>query len=361
MGCLIWGIAIVLAAALAAVPAVGPILSLAVLGGAWLLHWQARKSAPPRPQGIVGAAPSELRLHEAPRKPTGPNERKHQAAPPTGVPFEAWHHPVERLEVVGEWYRKGAIRSLFKGIPHSRPEGAVLNLPAALSDDSGNPYDSSAVAVWMNGHHVGYMPRELAAVWSPTVRQLARDGRHLVVPARAWASSARGTMNARVTLHLPPANGLAPANALPAEPHVVLPAGSSIQVTREEDHMDVLTRHIHHGEVPIAATLHAIHEIRPRSSVETVEVRISGERIGILSPTQSANLLPLVKHVEARGLLPVTRATVKGNQLKADVTLRVQKAQEIDPAWLDTLGPPLPPKPRESRPDYEWDDETSTS
>jgi hypothetical protein len=78
-----------------------------------------------------------------------------------------------------------------------------------------------------------------------------------------------------------------------------------------------------------------------------VEVRLDGARVGVLSSTQAANMLPLIKHVEERDLVPVARAVLQGNELKADVVLSVAKAQDVDPAWLITLGPPAvkPPPP----------------
>ncbi|SNS42634.1 hypothetical protein SAMN06309944_0206 [Micrococcales bacterium KH10] len=281
----------------------------------------------------------------------------HVAAAPVGDPIEPWVQRGTRGEVVGEAYRDGAFRKLFQGIDTSGYDGAELHLPAALADDSDNPYDSNAVAVWIGGHHVGYLDRYTAEEYHPIVADLAAMGRHLSLGSRTWMSTAGRHVNARVTLSLPPVNGIRPANNLPDEAHVVLPTGSTIQVTKEEDHMDVLSKIVEHSpEVHVAATLHAIHEIRPRSSVETVEIDIDGERVGILTPTQAANMLPLVKFFEERGIVPVAKATVKGSSLKADVTLNVIKAQEAEQDWLDSFGPPLPPKPIVSR-GSEWDDD----
>jgi len=196
--------------------------------------------------------------------------------------------------------------------PASRIDPFAVGRCAEIPNDSGNPYDSRAVAIWVGGQHVGYLDRDTARIWHPTVAGLAALDRHLTLPSRVWASTARGTMSARVTLYAPACDAVRPANELPEEPHVVLPVGSTIQVTKEGEHMDVLSAYAAGGEKPIAVTLHAIHEIRPRSAFETVEVRLDGERVGILTPTQAGNLLPLVKHVEDRGQVPVARATLKG-------------------------------------------------
>ena len=146
----------------------------------------------------------------------------------------------------------------------------------------------------------------------------------------------------------------AAGTAVDTEPHVILPTGSTIQVTREEDHMDVLAKWAKGSDAAVAVTLRAIHEMRARSSFETVEVHLDGERVGILTPQQAANMLPVVKYIEARRLVPVARATLRGNALKADVTLHVAKSQDVDHEWLATLGPELPPEPHTERAPYEW-------
>lgn len=41
--------------------------------------------------------------------------------------------------------------------------GIEIGDPAVLVAEPDNPYDSSAIAVWVRGRHVGYLQRELAA------------------------------------------------------------------------------------------------------------------------------------------------------------------------------------------------------
>jgi hypothetical protein len=59
--------------------------------------------------------------------------------------------------------------------------------------------------------------------------------------------------------------------------------------------MDVLRPLLdaHGHDVPIAATLHCVTQARARSTLDVVEVRIDGRRVGILSPTQSGNSVSL--------------------------------------------------------------------
>ena len=194
------------------------------------------------------------------------------------------------------------------------------------------------------------------------VADLARDGMVLQVPARAWV----GDVAMYLSAWLPAPDAVLPSNGLPEEPHAVLPPGRKIQVAKEDEHMDVLRDYVLRGSEAdnhVAATLRSINEIRPRSSYEAVQVEIDGRRVGVLTKLQSDKLLPLVKHIEQRGLLPVVRAAVKGTRLKADVVLDCVDAQTVEDDWLDDLGEVVTDAnvdktpAAQARPDFDWDDE----
>lgn len=70
-------------------------------------------------------------------------------------------------------------------------------------------------------------------------------------------------------------------------------------------------------------------EQRPRSTVQVVELRIDGQRVGVPTPTQTSNLLPLVRLADRGSRAATARAVVRGNSLKADVTLYVARAQDV--------------------------------
>ncbi|MFI2488519.1 HIRAN domain-containing protein [Promicromonospora kroppenstedtii] len=267
---------------------------------------------------------------------------EHAPPRPTGEPIDPWTTKTVYAEVAGETYRQDEIRRVFAGTRYESDAGAEIMGQALLSDDSANPYDGNAVAVWFNGEHVGYLSADDAEKYSPIVRELAAQGRVLRVEARAWARERQDDdyygsgLGARITV-FPPADPIAirPVNNLPEGPHVVLPTGRAVQVTKEDQHMTVLGEVVAHGTGSgIVATLHAVEEQRARSTTELVEVRYNGQRIGVLSAQMSNQLLSLVKYIEARDKVPVARATVVGSRLQADVTLNVARAAEVDDAWL---------------------------
>lgn len=263
----------------------------------------------------------------------------HNPPNPHGEPFEPWSQHTTQREVAGEYYRLDNVKRLFTraGARVDAPGGAELRHPAALVPDGGNPYDPNAVAVFVQGLHVGYLERPNAATYHQAIAAATTSyGRVINVSSRQWMGpGSRGDLIARVTLDLPAPNGFVPVNGLP-KGGVELPTGSTVQVAQEDQHMDILRPILeaHGHEVPVAATLHCVTQARARSTLDVVEVRIDGQRVGVLSPTQSGNFRELVRHLEERGRLPVARAVLRGNPVKAEVTLFIAKPQDIEPQWF---------------------------
>jgi hypothetical protein len=320
--------------------------------------WRSISSPPepPRPP----TTPSGQSLFDAPAQsramqPRSASKDSYRPPAPSCEPIEAWGL-CSPYEVVGEFYYGDNIARLFQGVPGFRTEGgAELQIPATLVAAPDNPHGAGhAIAVWMGGQHVGYIASEDAAMHFPDVMRLRVRGEEVALDGRLWARRDGTRVYARATIWLPaPGDYEAPMEFLPDGPYVVLPTGGRIQVTREDEHMDAIVPHlVPDGARSIAVTLHAITEIRPRSAVDAIEVRLQGERVGILTPTQTANVKPLVEYVEQRGSEAVARATLVGNQIKADVTLHLSKAQDVDQGWLDALGEPG----RTSARGRDWDD-----
>lgn len=304
--------------------------------------WRSGASppAPPRPRPPAGPSLFDVPAQSRAPRPRSLSKDSYCPPAPSCKPVEPWGL-CSPYEVVGEFYYGDNIARLFQGVAGFRFEGgAELRLPAILVAAPDNPHgDGHAIAVWMGGQHVGYIASEDAARHFPDVMRLRRRGEEAELNGRLWARREGDRVYARATIWLPDAGDYEPpADYLPDGPYVVLPAGSKVQVTREDEHMDALEPHVVAGNTrSVAATLRMTTENRPRSVRESVEVSIQGQRVGILTPTQTANLKPLVEYVATRGKTAVVRATVVGNQLKADVTLHVAKAHDVDQGWLDRI------------------------
>lgn len=284
--------------------------------------------------GRSTAAPELRRLE---RK----NSPDHIPPSPAGRGKEAWSPRTRQLEVAGEWYRADNLRTLFTRHSKVSEAGAEIRLPAVLVPDSTNPHDDNAVAVYVDGLHVGYMERAEAKKYHRHISGL--PGGELVVTSRQWMRASPNDIWARVTLSLPIPEHLLCPN--PFRPDCVsLPPGSTIQVTKEEDYMGHLVGLIdrYGSDAVVAASLRSITEERPRSAVDLVAVDIDGQQVGVLSTTQTANFLPLVRKAEAEGRQIFCRASLRGNTLKADVALHARKAHELDEIELTELFAPRP-------------------
>ena len=260
----------------------------------------------------------------------------HVPPAPSGRAVEAWSPRTQQYEVAGEWYRAESLRALFNRHAKVSDAGAEIRLEAVLVPDPSNPFDNRAVAVFVDGFHVGYMERSDAATYHSAIASL--PGGELIVPSRQWLRGTAHDTWARVTLSLPRPGDLGCPNSLD-ENCVILAPGSTIQVTREDQHMEHLAALLSRfgSESVVAASLRAVVEQRPRSTIEVVAVDIDGHQVGVLSPTQTANFLPLVRRAESEGRSVICRASLRGNSLKADVALHARKVHELDDLELEKL------------------------
>src|SRR5438034_2000020 len=107
------------------------------------------------------------------------------------------------VQVVGEAYRQAEVASVAGGVGTDGP--IRTEHIAALIPEPTNQYDSNAIKVDIDGHHVGYLARDLAVAYGPIVRWLQRRGRYLGVRAHLYAGWDRGDSRSptiEVTLHL---------------------------------------------------------------------------------------------------------------------------------------------------------------
>ena len=270
------------------------------------------------------------------RKVDRKSTREHVPPFPTGRAVEAWSPRTQQLEVAGEWYRAESLRTLFERHAKVSDSGAEIRLAAVLVPDPSNPFDKRAVSVFVDGLHVGYMERPDATVYHDVITKL--PGGELSVPSRQWLRGTSQDTWARVTLSLPKPEHLECPNPVNVD-CVSLPPGSTVQVTREEEHMEHLATLLSRfgSETVVAASLRSVTEQRPRSTVELVAVDIDGQQVGVLSTTQTANFLPLVRRAESEERNLMCRASLRGNSLKADVALHARKAHEFDDEEMQKL------------------------
>jgi len=252
-----------------------------------------------------------------------------------------WHNQ----EVAGESNYFDAIQKVIGPVDDRGTETVVT---AELVPEPTNRHDKNAVQVLIQGLTVGYLPREDAQRYQPVLSKLLAQDYQPHVGARVWGRMAteydydrKGQLVERqqfvgsVRLDLAEPHLLTPANLPPYSTYVVLPIGGAIQVTDEDKHMPNLVPLLSaEGECWVHTTMHEITESTARTTKNLVEVRIDEAVAGKLTPKMSSELLPVIRHMHSKGIVTVCRAILKGNQLKADVTLYVARTGDISAEWL---------------------------
>ncbi|PSK66677.1 hypothetical protein B0E53_01317 [Micromonospora sp. MH33] len=257
-------------------------------------------------------------------------------------PFDLWgQRGWCSQEVVGESNYAKEIRAALGA--DFKSYGSEVEKDVYLIPEPTNRFDPNAVKVVYGGQTLGYLPKDQAKAYSPVLTALVNEGWTPQVRARIWGREEeewdgrrRPQFVGSVTLDLTEPHMIVPANMPPADLHVMLPHGRVVQVTGEEKYMTHLAQLLSpQGECWIYATLHQVEQQRARSTRTLVEVRVNGEPAGTLSPATSAEMLPVLAHLSELGMLTAARAVLKGNRVKADVTLNVCKASSLTDAWLD--------------------------
>lgn len=246
------------------------------------------------------------------------------------------------VEVEGEFARVDAIHKALGRKPRRDEEVVDEDLIAALVPEPKNKFDSNAVMVKINGQHVGYLAREDAARYKPMLAEVLKYGYAPATRARIWASARPDWDNPRklryvanIRLALNPPHLIVPLNDPPHEAYSILPWGSALQVTGEEQHQRVLGDYLNaEGDGVALGTLHIIPGGTARAPKELIELQIDGERVGQLTPASSAHFVPTVRHLEHAGLSAVAWLRVKGNAIAAQVTIQATKAHELPADWF---------------------------
>lgn len=252
------------------------------------------------------------------------------------------------VEVVGQHAYSHAIKAALcdSGAPIAagsdrETEGFSIELVA----EPDNPYDVNAISVRWRNQVLGYLSQEDAIRYVQPVSRIIASGLTAATTARIWAYDDGERLQTRVTVALPEPGMIAPLNEAPGGITTLVPWGSAIQVLKEEDHFDVLFNHVpSEGTGLLLVSLHtAIRTLRNGVERPFVEIRLNGERVGELSNTTSAHLLPLLEHTATIGETAVAYAKITGSALAAELVLHAAKATEISNDWLSD-GPHAAPK-----------------
>lgn len=243
-----------------------------------------------------------------------------------------------------------AIRSLF---PAEWPGGGQqLSLEAQLISEPEGPRGPWSTSVRVDGRTIGYLGGDDARPWAGVLRRIVASGLIPTTSAQIYGYEYDGwdgiEFRPTVCIGLGDPEDAVPLNEPPETPYTMLPRSSFVQVTKEDEHFDVLANFVPpHGHGVLFVTL---HEHPPAGKAkEHVEVRIDDARIGQLTPQMSQRFLPMIKHLHARGLITACWGDITGSAVAAEVRIDAVKANEATsdvldgtPVTIPRLVPPLP-------------------
>lgn len=191
--------------------------------------------------------------------------RDNQEAASGLAEFPLWGQRWPNVEVAGESHHSTAIAPLFTTpVPEDGVEGTFT---AHLVPEPTNRYDRNAVQVVIGGNLVGYLPKESAGAYQPSLLALRDDGRAATVEARVWArpeieydydrrgnavTRPTGRLHARVTLALAAPHLILPLNLAPGG--LELPAGRALKLTSNDAVTEAWVSRRRGGSLPPAAS-----------------------------------------------------------------------------------------------------------
>lgn len=249
-------------------------------------------------------------------------------------------------EVVGE---KSYGATIHRLLPSDwSPNGTEVRRTFELIPEPANPHDSWAISVRADGHTVGYLPRETCQAWANVVRRVIASGYLPVVPGRVYAFDAVDwdkwegigdppkDFAAKIQLKLGDPHTALPINDPPSAAYTLIPRSAIVQVTKEDEHSAALLKFVPaSGYGLLFVTLHECVSGRGPSTKPVVEVRIDDERIGQLTPQMSQRFLPMIRHLQSRGLVTACWGDITGSAVAAEVRIDGIKANEADSTILD--------------------------
>lgn len=257
------------------------------------------------------------------------------------------------LDLVGEFYRRDLILKIIGGGPiGDEPKRASFQVELVPEPDNPHSPKGDAISARVGGRVIGYLSSSDAAKWSPVIHRIAASGATVVTPGNVFAYNRekwvgdgkyRTEVELNVRVGLPEPELIIPLNVDSLSSVSVLPWGSALQVTKEEDHFDHLFEYVPAGgEGVVVLTMHRLEQTLKNGTVkELVEVRLDGERVGQLTSATSQHYLATIRHAEDMGKELGVWAKLRGSSVAAELVIQGARAIDLPDPWLSAM-PTLP-------------------
>jgi hypothetical protein len=243
-------------------------------------------------------------------------------------------------ELDGQTTQKAVVRSLFPA--DWSGESTQIDRDFELIPEPEGPHGIWGTSVRADDRTLGYLTDEDGRAWAGVLRRIVASGLIPVTRGQIWGYESDWDeieFEARVRVSLGEPAQAAPINDPPGSPYTMLPRSSIVQVTKEDQHTDALLKFVPaDGYGVLFVTLHEQFPMRGAAR-PYVEVRIDDEPIGQLSPQMSQRFLPMIRHLQGRGLMTACWGDISGSPVAAEVRIDGVKSNEATAELLD--GTPL--------------------
>lgn len=214
---------------------------------------------------------------------------------------------------------------------------------AQIGADTAAPARRSAINRSPIALTLGYIDDEDAPAWAGVVRRIVASGFIPTTSGQIWANdydwNGLDDFSTYVRIGLGSPREALPINDPPSVPYTTLPRSSIVQVTKEDQYTDALLKFVPpSGYGVLFVTLHEHAPLRSQANAR-VEVRIDDECIGQFTPQMGTRFLPMIRHLEDRGLVTACWGDITGSAVAAEVRIDGVKANEANDDVLD--GNPL--------------------
>lgn len=294
MGCgglILFGVVLAVAALVFQIPYAGPPIAVVIFIGAVWIYVAYKKAPAPPTQDAAQLSPTAQTIQPAQPAATAPASATHEA---TLVRLGS----CGRQGVAGEYYRA---KDLARVVARRRAGQAGdwangLRELALLEREPRNRHDRNAVRVRMFAQGswltVGYLPRDTALRWQPTLIALERRGVVGSCPALIYRDG-RGD-GYQIVLSLSAPESAVFGNGLP-DGAETLDAERECAVTGEQQYQEALSAR--DGWLgPVWATLHpATVPTGKQAGAPTIEAHIDGEIVGTLTAAQGERYSGLLR------------------------------------------------------------------
>lgn len=237
------------------------------------------------------------------------------------------------VDVVGEFYHADAIQAVISGINPEEDGSFRFAVTIVPEPDNHSSAAGTALSVRHGDEVLGYIPESLSPAYFPEFSRVYKSGAIAMTMAKALVEPRLdGAPGFQLRLALSDPNTNVPANDPPGDPWALLPFGEELAVETAPD------AGFAKQNLP-QAVLVTVHE-RAGQTVALLDVYVDGAIYGRLRDTDSEDLLPLVRHYEALGLIVAGYATADSQGRLFVHSKRAAQASEDD---LEPQVSPLPP------------------